>query len=128
MRFPLQSLPDTNYWLYALQVNLYGWILEQEYDFKVSGYYLAVVHPEIEKGRLISCPRMDQEMALIVEYEQECGRAKLMLARLLFFCSAGPTDRLSILNPLRANNPAIRVKTPDSFSTKTDKVCFIFRF
>ena len=85
LRFPLQSLPDTNYWLYSLQVNLYGWILEQHYDFKVSGYYLAVVHPEIEKGRLISCPRMDQEMALVVEYEQECGRAKLMHKLILFF-------------------------------------------
>ena len=74
-------------WLYSLQVNLYGWILEQEYDFKVSGYFLAVVHPEIEKGRLISCPRMDQEMTLVVEYEQGCGRAKLMLVRLLFLFS-----------------------------------------
>ena len=39
--------------------------------------------------------------------------------------SAGPTAKLSILNPRLANNPAIRVNTPDSSSTRTDKVCFI---
>ena len=74
LQFPLEHLPETNYWLYCLQLNLYGYILEQDYDMKVVGYYLAVVHPDIEKGRLISCPRMDREMHLIAEYEHECGR------------------------------------------------------
>ena len=36
--------------------------------------------------------------------------------------------KLSILNPLRANKPAILLNTPDSSSTKTDNVCFIFYY
>ena len=34
--------------------------------------------------------------------------------------------KLLILNPRLANKPAILVKTPDSSSTKTESVCFIF--
>ena len=43
-------------------------------------------------------------------------------------CSAGPTAKLSMLNPLLANNPAILVRTPDSSYTNTDNVCFIIMF
>ena len=41
----------------------------------ISGYYLAVVYPEMERGRLISCPRLHDEMLAIHQYEIECGRA-----------------------------------------------------
>ena len=34
--------------IYSHKVNLYGYILETEYGMHVSGYYLAVVHPEFE--------------------------------------------------------------------------------
>ncbi len=56
-------------------MNLYGYILSTEYGYTVEGYYLAVVHPDMEEGRLIKCPRMDIEMSLIHRYEIECGRA-----------------------------------------------------
>jgi len=39
--------------------------------------------------------------------------------------SAGPTARLSMLNPLLAKSPEIQLKAPDSSSTRTDNVCFI---
>ncbi len=59
-------------------MNLYGYILETEYDMEISGYYLAVVRPaELERGRLISCPRLLDEMLAIHQYEVECGRARL---------------------------------------------------
>ena len=45
----------------------------------ISGYYLVVVHPEMSRGRLISCPRLDKEMLAIHEYEIECGRARVTL-------------------------------------------------
>jgi len=58
-------------------VNLYGYILENEYGMTTSGYYLAMVHPEIESGRLISCLRLLAEMIAIHQYEIECGRANV---------------------------------------------------
>ena len=75
LKYPLAKIPETNYWLYSLQVNLYGYILETEYGMRVKGYYLAVVHPDSDGPRLISCPRMDAEMYAVHEYEMECGRA-----------------------------------------------------
>ena len=56
-------------------VNLYGYVLESEYDMKVAGYYLAVVHPDSAGPRLIECPRMGAEIQSIHRYETECGRA-----------------------------------------------------
>ncbi len=75
LKFPLQHLPQTNYWMYALQLNLYAYCLETQYGFRVGGYYLAVVHPDASGPRLISCPRMDAEMRAIHAFEEECGRA-----------------------------------------------------
>ena len=49
--------------------------LESEYGMRVRAMYLAVVHPDNEGPRLISCPRLQQELNLIVAYEMECGRA-----------------------------------------------------
>ena len=75
LKYPLHHLPETNYWLYALQLNLYAYFLETEYGMRVGGYYLAVVHPDAPGPRLISCPRMDAEMRAIHAFEIECGRA-----------------------------------------------------
>ena len=74
MMHPLGHLPAANYWAYALQVNVYGLILEQEYGMRVDGYFLAQVHPDAG-ARLISCPRMDAEMRAIHDHEMQCGRA-----------------------------------------------------
>ena len=82
LRYPLDHLPDTNYWMYALQVNLYRYILETEYRLCVSGMYLAVVHPELSSPRLIEVPRLEQEMHALQEYEIEQGRAVNSAARL----------------------------------------------
>ena len=75
LQYPLQHLPDANGWLYCLQVNLYGYMLESEYEMTVGGHYLAVVHPDYERGRLIACPNMKREIQAVVEYEIEYGRA-----------------------------------------------------
>lgn len=42
----LDHLPDTNFWHYSLQLNLYKTILEAKYGKKVTGLYLVCLHPE----------------------------------------------------------------------------------
>ena len=42
----LNHLPDSNYWHYCLQLNIYKAILEKNYNKKVSGLYLVCLHPE----------------------------------------------------------------------------------
>ena len=68
--------------MYALQLNLYRYILETEYRLCVSGMYLAVVHPELSSPRLIEVPRLEQEMHALQDTEIEHGRAVNSAARL----------------------------------------------
>jgi ATP-dependent exoDNAse (exonuclease V) beta subunit len=42
----LSHLPDTNFWHYSLQLNLYKTILEDKYGKKVTGLYLICLHPD----------------------------------------------------------------------------------
>ena len=39
-------LPDTNYWHYSLQLNVYKFIYNREYDMMVKNLYLVVLHPD----------------------------------------------------------------------------------
>ena len=59
---PLAHLPDCNYSLYCLQLNLYARILETEYGFCVTRMILAIVHPTKELPELIDCPKMFAEI------------------------------------------------------------------
>ena len=71
-----ENTSTSNYWLYALQLNIYGYILSSEYGMKVGSLYLAVVHPDIGMPKLILCPRLDAEIEMLVDYEILCGRAR----------------------------------------------------
>lgn len=42
---PVNHLPDTNYWHYTLQLNVYRWLLEKHYGLKISEMALVVLHP-----------------------------------------------------------------------------------
>lgn len=42
---PVSHLPDSNFWHYSLQLNVYKFILESEYGMKVTGMYLVFLHP-----------------------------------------------------------------------------------
>jgi ATP-dependent exoDNAse (exonuclease V) beta subunit len=42
----ISHLPDTNFWHYALQLNVYKTILEHKYDKKVTNLYLVCIHPD----------------------------------------------------------------------------------
>ena len=42
----LDHLPDTNFWHYSLQLNIYKFILEKNYNKKVEAMYLVVLHPD----------------------------------------------------------------------------------
>ena len=74
LRYPLDRLPDSNYWIYSLQLNLYRYILETEYAHDVSGMYLAVVHPEQSLPRLAEVPRLDAEMRAHHDFEIEVAQ------------------------------------------------------
>ena len=77
LRYPLSHLPDTNYWLYALQLNIYAFFLESEsHLYRVSDLFLAVAHPS-STAQLVRVPRMRDEVDAIIVYEREQGRARV---------------------------------------------------
>ena len=55
-------LPDTNYWHYALQLNLYQFVLEANYDKKVAARNLVVLHPNAKTFQVASVPDLQQEI------------------------------------------------------------------
>ena len=75
MKEPLGHLPDCNFYTYSLQLNLYSYILSTEYGMPVNSMLLGIVHPDRDKGRLLSVPCLREEVESIVEHERASGRA-----------------------------------------------------
>ena len=75
MQYPLQHLPNTSYWLYALQCNVYRMFLETEYAMSVASMWLGIVHPRLPAPRLLEVPRMENEMEALLDHEIASGRA-----------------------------------------------------
>lgn len=42
----INYIPNTNYWHYALQLNIYKYILEKNYSIKIESLNLVLLHPE----------------------------------------------------------------------------------
>jgi hypothetical protein len=63
----IEHLPDTNYWHYALQLNIYKYILETKYDKTVTDLYLIVLHPEAQNYQRIKLPDLQSEVAELFE-------------------------------------------------------------
>ena len=75
MQLPLEHLADCNWNRYALQLNLYRYMLESEYGLIVSKMYLGVVHPSRLLPQVLEVPRLEADMAELVEHEIELGTA-----------------------------------------------------
>jgi hypothetical protein len=63
---PITHLPDTNYWHYTLQLNVYRYILETYYNMPISGMYLVVLHPDNDTFRKLRLNRMDAEVQALI--------------------------------------------------------------
>jgi len=65
----ISHLPDTNFWHYALQLNMYKTILEHKYGKKVTGLYLVCLHPDnvYKNYQRIEVPVLENEMRDLVE-------------------------------------------------------------
>ena len=64
----ISEMPDTNFWHYTLQLNIYRYIIESKYGKLVYGMYLVQLHPDAEEGNYVLhevpvLPGMDELMA-----------------------------------------------------------------
>ena len=63
----IEHLPDTNFWHYALQLNIYKYILQNKYGKTVTDLYLIVLHPESSGYKRIKLPDLQGEVAELFE-------------------------------------------------------------
>lgn len=59
---PIDHIPDCNYYKYALQVNLYKWILEKNYGVQVSEMWVVSMHPNYDKYQKFVMPELQTEI------------------------------------------------------------------
>jgi hypothetical protein len=63
----IEHLPDTNYWHYSLQLNIYKYILQAKYGKTVTDLYLIVLHPEAPSYKRIKLPDLQAEVGELFE-------------------------------------------------------------
>ena len=66
----IAHLPNSNYWHYALQLNMYKFILEKNYQKKIKEMVLVCLHPNNTNQSFIrlEIPALDTEMKSLVNY------------------------------------------------------------
>lgn len=67
MKPPLNHLPDTNYWHYTLQLNIYKMILESKYGCTIKELFLVQLHPNNDSFNLIPLPFIHKEIDILVK-------------------------------------------------------------
>jgi ATP-dependent exoDNAse (exonuclease V) beta subunit len=55
----INHLPDTNFWHYSLQLNVYKRILEEKYGKRVEGLFLVCLHPNNKNQSYLRIPCAD---------------------------------------------------------------------
>ena len=54
--------PDSNYWHYTLQLNIYKYILQTKYGKTITDLYLIVLHPDAKNFQRIKLPNIQDEV------------------------------------------------------------------
>ena len=60
----IEHLPDTNFWHYSLQLNVYKALLERKYNMTIDGLYLVCLHPNNKNKNYIKlkAPDLQEEV------------------------------------------------------------------
>lgn len=68
----ISHLPDTNFWHYSLQLNVYRKILQDKYGLQITGMALVVLHPDNanKSYEVVEVPFLDKEMADLWDYRK----------------------------------------------------------
>ena len=66
-KHPLSHIDDANYWHYALQLNIYKYILEKNYSKNISSIFLVRLHPDQQDYQIIRIPDLTNEVKLMLK-------------------------------------------------------------
>jgi ATP-dependent exoDNAse (exonuclease V) beta subunit len=64
---PLGHLPNSNYWHYTLQLNVYRWFLEKHYGIKVVELCIVILHPNNDNYQMFKLNLLDEEIQDMLE-------------------------------------------------------------
>lgn len=69
----ISHFPDTNFWHYSIQLNMYKRILETKYDKKVTGLYLICLHPlnSPKTYERVEVPFLDNDISQLLIWWKE---------------------------------------------------------
>jgi len=69
----ISHMPDTNFWHYSLQLNVYRRILKEKYDIDVTELALVVLHPDNynETYEVINVPLLDDDLDALWNYRHQ---------------------------------------------------------
>lgn len=70
---PIQYLPDTQFWHYALQLSMYRYILEKNYGIEISLCRLGVFHPSLPAYHVIDVPYLQKEVIMLLSASHPYG-------------------------------------------------------
>lgn len=65
---PIESIPDTSYYKYVLQLNFYKFIAEKKYNLKISEMKMVVFHEFYNDYHVIDIPNYQDEIKKILRY------------------------------------------------------------
>jgi hypothetical protein len=74
----IRHLPDTNFWHYALQLNVYRKILQDKYGIRITKLALVVLHPDnhTKTYEVVDVPFLDKEMEDLWEVRKKDIKCK----------------------------------------------------
>jgi hypothetical protein len=64
---PLDHLPNTNYWHYTMQLNVYKWFLETYYGLEIGDLYLVILHPDNKNYKRMRLNILSDEVQQMLE-------------------------------------------------------------
>lgn len=69
----IEGVPDTNYWHYTIQLNLYRIILERKYNKEVADLWLVCLHPENKNKSFIriKIPIVSEDVSKLFAYRKK---------------------------------------------------------
>jgi hypothetical protein len=79
---PVSHLPDSNYWHYTLQLNIYRWFLETFYGLKISDMYIMIFHPDNDNYKRYKLNRLETEVEEMLQARLKAvkdGRGKTVV-------------------------------------------------
>lgn len=65
--YPLDHLPNCNYWHYTLQLNIYKWFLETYYGLEIADLYLIILHPDNKNYQRIRLNVLPEEVQSMLD-------------------------------------------------------------